>query len=213
MARTIGPVCRLCRRDSMKLYLKGDRCYSAKCAIERRNFAPGQHGPNAGAGRRRKISDFSLQLREKQKTRRIYGVLERQFRRYFKDATRQSGVTGQTLLQFLELRLDNIVYRLGFASSRKQARQLVLHGHIAVNGKEASVPSALLKPGDAVSVLEASRSSPYFQAIAKELANRGSASWLSVNGPNLNGAVVSIPSRDQIDTPVKEQLIVEYYSR
>jgi small subunit ribosomal protein S4 len=154
-----------------------------------------------------------MQLREKQKARRIYGVMERQFRRYFKDAARRSGVTGQTLLQFLELRLDNVVYRLGLATSRKQARQLVLHGHIVVNGKMLTVPSALLQAGDAVSVVEASRQSAYFQTVAKELQSRSVAGWLTLNAANLGGSVVAAPSREQIDTPLKEQLIVEYYSR
>ncbi len=211
MARSIGPVCSLCRREGMKLYLKGDRCYTPKCAFERRAYVPGQHGPTGGG--RRKASDYAVQLREKQKARRIYGVMERQFRRYFKDAARRSGVTGQTLLQLLELRLDNVVYRLGFATSRKQARQLVLHGHIAVNGKELTVSSAVLHAGDVVSVAEASRQSVYFQAVAKELQSRGVVGWLSINAANLSGSVVSAPARDQIDTPLKEQLIVEYYSR
>ncbi len=211
MSRNIAPVCKLCRREGMKLYLKGDRCYTPKCAIERRNYAPGQHGPTGGG--RRKASDYALQLREKQKARRIYGVLERQFRRYFKDASRLPGVTGQTLLQLLEMRLDNVVFRLGIASSRVQARQLVRHGHIAVNGRLVDVPSMILKAGDAVTVLEASRGGVYFQSIVKELSSRAVVGWLKLDGQNLSGAVVSAPSRDQIDTPLKEQLIVEYYSR
>lgn len=211
MARYIGPVCRLCRREGEKLYLKGDRCFTPKCAIERRNVPPGQHGQSRAF--RRKQSDYALQLREKQKARRIYGVLERQFRRYYADAARRSGVTGAVLLQYLESRLDNVVFRMGFATSRKQARQLVEHGHFAVNGRKVSVPSFLVKAGDSVSVLEGSRSSPYFAAVSKELQSRGVPDWLSLDGRNLSGTVLGLPTRQQIDTPVKEQLIVEYYSR
>ena len=187
MARFIGSVCSLCRREGTKLYLKGDRCYSPKCAVEKRNYFPGQHGPT-GSGRR-KASDYSNQLREKQKARRIYGVFERQFRRYFAEATKTSGVTGAALLQALESRLDNVVFRLGFASSRKQARQLVLHGHFSINGKKASVPSMLLKPGDTVAVLEDSRKSPYFQEISKDLSRRSVAEWLSLNAQALSGSL------------------------
>lgn len=211
MARYIGSVCALCRREGEKLYLKGDRCYSPKCAIERRNYPPGSHGQSRAF--QRKKSDYATQLREKQKARRIYGVLERQFRRYFSEAAKTTGVTGATLLQFLETRLDSVIYRLGFASSRKQARQLVRHGHFLVNSKKATVPSALLKPGDTVTVAEASRHSPYFEAVMKELAHRSVADWLSLDAPNFGGKVVSLPTREQIDTPLKEQLIVEYYSR
>ncbi len=211
MGRHLGPVCTLCRREGEKLYLKGDRCYTPKCAIERRNFVPGQHGPTGSM--RRKISDYALQLREKQKARRIYGVLERQFRRYFGEASKSKGVTGATLLQLLESRFDNVVYRLGFASSRKQGRQLISHGHFAVNGKKASVASHILKPGDIVTVAEASRNSPYFQAVAKENARRSTLEWLELDIANFTGKVLSLPSRKQIDTPLKEQLIVEYYSR
>ncbi len=211
MARYIGPVCRLCRREGEKLYLKGDRCFSPKCAIERRNTPPGQHG--AGRAMRRKQSDYSLQLREKQKARRIYGVLERQFQRYYSDAARRTGVTGAVLLQYLETRLDNVVYRLGFATSRKQARQLVEHGHFTVNGRPVSVPSFRVKPGDTVSVVEGSRRSPYFADMNKELQSRGVPEWLTLDPRNLSGRVDTLPSRQQIDTPLKEQLIVEYYSR
>ena len=211
MARYIGPVCVLCRREGEKLYLKGDRCFTPKCAIERRNYPPGPHGQSGSF--RRKISDYATQLREKQKARRIYGVLERQFRRYFKEAARTTGVTGAQLLQYLETRMDNVVYRFGFAVSRKQARQLVLHGHFRVNGKKATVPSFLLKQGDVISVVEVSRKSPYFQAIAKEIAHRSTVEWLSLDAQNMTGSIISLPSRKQIDTPLKEQLIVEYYSR
>jgi len=211
MARYIESVCAQCRREGEKLYLKGDRCYTPKCAIERRNYPPGPHG-QAGSFRR-KISDYAMQLREKQKARRIYGVLERQFRRYFQEASKSSGVTGAALLQQLETRLDNVVYRLGFATSRKQARQLVLHGHFLVNGEPVNVPSFALAAGDTVAVTEASRTSPYFQAIAKELARRSLAEWLSLDASNFSGSVIGLPARKQIDTPLKEQLIVEYYSR
>lgn len=211
MARYIGPVCALCRREGEKLYLKGDRCSTPKCAIEKRNYPPGPHGQSGAF--RRKRSDYATQLREKQKARRIYGVLERQFRRYFKEAAKTSGVTGATLLQYLERRLDNVVYRLGFASSRKQARQLVLHGHFQVNGKKATVSSFLLKPGDTITLAEDSRKSPYFQAVTKELTRRSVVEWLSLDAQTLSASIVSLPSRKQIDSPLKEQLIVEYYSR
>ena len=211
MARYIGSVCVLCRREGEKLFLKGDRCMTPKCAIERRNYPPGPHGQSGSF--RRKVSDYGTQLREKQKARRIYGVLERQFRRYFQEASKTTGVTGATLLQYLETRLDNVVYRLGFAASRKQARQLVLHGHFQVNGKKATVPSFLLKPGDTVSVVEPSRKSPFFEGIAKELSHQQMPEWLTLDAPNFSGSVVSLPTRAQIETPLKEQLIVEYYSR
>ena len=211
MARYIGSVCALCRREGIQLYLKGDRCYTAKCAIEKRNYAPGQHGQ--GGSMRRKSSDYALQLREKQKARRMYGVLELQFRRYFQEASKSTGDTGATLLQLLETRLDNVVYRLGLATSRKQARQLVLHGHLLVNDKLVTVPSFLLKVGDTVSVAQNSRKSPYFQAMGKELSRRSAVEWLSLDAQNLSGRVVNLPSRQQIDSPLKEQLIVEYYSR
>ncbi len=211
MARYIGSVCVLCRREGEKLFLKGDRCMTPKCAIERRNYPPGPHGQSGSF--RRKVSDYGTQLREKQKARRIYGVLERQFRRYFHEASKTTGITGAMLLQYLEIRLDNVVYRLGFAASRKQARQLVLHGHIRVNGKKATVPSFLLKPGDTVSVVESSRTSPFFEQVAKELSHHEMVQWLTLDIPNLSGRIVSLPTRQQIETPLKEQLIVEYYSR
>ncbi len=211
MGRFIGSVCAQCRREGEKLYLKGDRCMSAKCAFEKRSYPPGPHGQSGSF--RRKVSDYGTQLREKQKARRIYGVFERQFRRYFHEATKSTGVTGAALLQYLETRLDNIVYRLGFAASRKQARQLVLHGHITVNGKKLSVPSFLVKPGDTIAVLEASRKSPFFEAIAKELSHQVLPEWLTLDAANLSGSVTSLPTRQQIETPLKEQLIVEYYSR
>ena len=211
MARYIGSVCVLCRREGEKLFLKGDLCMTPKCAIERRNYPPGPHGQSGSF--RRKVSDYGTQLREKQKARRVYGVLERQFQRYFQEASKSSGVTGATLLQYLETRMDNVVYRLGFAASRKQARQLVLHGHFQVNGKKATVPSFLLKAGDQISVLESSRKSPFFEAIAKELSHQMVPEWLSLDAQNLSGSIVTLPTRQQIETPLKEQLIVEYYSR
>ena len=211
MARYLGSACVLCRREGEKLYLKGDRCYSNKCAVEKRNYPPGPHGQSGSF--RRKTSDYATQLREKQKARRIYGVLERQFRRYFSEATKSTGVTGATLLQLLEMRLDNIVYRLGFATSRKQARQLVLHGHFTVNGAKATVPSYVLKPGAQIAVVEDSRKSAYFQAVTKELAHRKPVEWLSLDAANFSASVLNPPSRQQIDTALKEQLIVEYYSR
>ena len=211
MARYLGSACVLCRREGEKLYLKGDRCYSNKCAVEKRNYPPGPHGQSGSF--RRKTSDYSTQLREKQKARRIYGVLERQFRRYFSEATKSTGVTGAALLQLLEMRLDNIVYRLGFATSRKQARQLVLHGHFTVNGAKATVPSYVLKPGAQIAVVEDSRKSAYFQAVTKELAHRKPVEWLALDAANFSASVLNPPSRQQIDTAVKEQLIVEYYSR
>lgn len=210
MGRYLGSACVLCRREGTKLFLKGERCYTPKCAIEKRNYPPGPHGPT---GARRKPSDYALQLREKQKARRIYGVYEAQFRRYFAEASKSSGVTGAALLQALETRLDNVVFRLGFATSRKQARQLVLHGHIAVNGKRLSVPSYVVKPGVSVGVLEVSRKSPYFQQLAKDLSRRNVPDWLSLDSANLSGSIMALPARHQIDTALKEQLIVEYYSR
>lgn len=211
MARYLGSACVLCRREGVKLFLKGDRCYSTKCAIEKRNFPPGPHGQSGAF--RRKLSDYAMQLREKQKARRIYGVLERQFRRYFAEASKSTGVTGAALLQLLETRLDNVVYRLGLASSRKQARQLVLHGHFTVNGAKVTVPSYIVKPGAQIAVTEASRKNAYFQALAKELARHQPVEWLAFDANTLTGSVLNLPSRQQIETPLKEQLIVEYYSR
>jgi small subunit ribosomal protein S4 len=211
MARYLGSNCALCRREGTKLYLKGDRCFSNKCAVEKRPFPPGPHGQSGTF--RRKVSDYATQLREKQKARRIYGVLERQFRGYFQEASKTSEITGAALLQFLERRFDNVVYRLGFAVSRKQARQLVLHGHFMVNGKPINVASYLLKAGDVITVTEGGRKSAYFQAVAKELAKKSVVGWLSLDGQNFSASVVSLPTRQQIDTALKEQLIVEYYSR
>lgn len=211
MARRTDPVCKLCRREGEKLFLKGERCFSPKCAIERRSYAPGMHGKKAQF--RRKLSDYGVQLREKQKTRRIYGLMERQFRRYFEEAQKSKGLTGLNLLQSLERRLDNVVYRLGFAYSRAQARQLVNHGHFEVNGVKTDVPSFLLKPGDQIAVREKSRNTTYFKDLSKELERVKVADWLSLDARNLGGRVVSLPNREDIEQPIKEQLIVEFYSR
>lgn len=207
MARYTGPSCRLCRRESQKLFLKGDRCYSSKCALEKRNFAPGQHGQD----RRSKTSDYGLQLREKQKAKRFYGLQETQFRNYFDKAARKKGVTGENLLVMLETRLDNAVFRMGFASSRKEARQLVRHGHFVVNGQKQNIPSFAVKAGDVVKVKEKSVSSPKFKEI-KELAIT-TPSWITVDTEKLEGKVIALPRREDIDTPVAEHLIVELYSK
>ena len=212
MARHIGPVCRLCRRESEKLFLKGARCLSPKCPVEKRGYIPGQHGPNTKT-RRAKISDYSLQLREKQKVRRIYGVLEAQFRRYFREALKKRGITGATLLILLERRLDNVVYRAGFAPSRPAARQLVTHAHFFVNGHPVDVPSYLVKPGDKVTVRDTSRGLNYWKALSAEKDGAGIPEWLRSDRSDLVVTIQSLPTREQIDLPVKEQLVVEYYSR
>jgi len=212
MARVIGPVCKLCRREGEKLFLKGARCLSPKCAIERRAYAPGQHG-QSGQFKRGRSSDYSVQLREKQKARRIYGVLERQFRRYFALAQRAKGLTGQVLLQILESRLDNVVYRMGVAQSRAQARQLVQHGHLDVNGKRTDSPAMLVKAGDVVSIHESSRKTSYFKTLVKDSEAPAAPTWLSVDLASLSGRVLHLPSREEIDLSLNEQLIVEYYSR
>lgn len=209
MARYTGPVCRICRREGQKLFLKGERCLGPKCAIERRRYAPGQHGQARG----RKPSEYGLQLREKQKCRRTYGVLERQFRKHFTTAARMPGVTGENLLRVLELRLDNVVYRLGLADSRAQARQIVRHGHIVVNGRKTNIPSFIAKVGDTITVRPQSRDTEYFQARAQIVGTRQAPDWLTMDAPTLTGRVVSAPRRDQIDTRLSEQLIVEFYSR
>ncbi|MCS6802362.1 MAG: 30S ribosomal protein S4 [Chloroflexota bacterium] len=209
MARYHGPVCRLCRRAGEKLFLKGERCYTPKCAIERRNYPPGQ----TAAGRRRKLSERGVQLREKQKVRQTYGVLERQFRRYFAEAERRPGMTGLVLLEQLELRLDNVVYRLGLADSRRQARQLVNHGHIEVNGRKTDIPSMVLKPGMVVAVRPKSREKEYFKLQAEKLPEKQIPSWLSFDASTLTGRVLSKPSRDEMPRNLNEQAVVEYYSR
>jgi len=211
MARYTGPACKLCRREGEKLLLKGERCFTPKCAMERRAYAPGMHGRQAQF--RRKESDYSLQLREKQKARRIYGVLERQFRRYFKEAERRKGLTGVNLLIILESRLDNVVYRLGFADSRAQARQLVRHGHFDVNGRKTNIPSFLVKGGDVIAVRERSRKLAYFRDLSTVMEHRVVPEWLSLDIPKMEGQVLSFPTREDIDASLNEHLIVEYYSR
>lgn len=211
MARYTGPVCKLCRREGGKLFLKGNRCFTAKCAFDKRSYPPGMHGRRARF--RRKTTDFGTQLREKQKARRIYGVLERQFRRYFKEAERRKGVTGAELLQILESRLDNTVYRLGFASSRAQARQLVRHGHFDVNGRKTNIPSCLVKPGDQIAVRAKSKDNAYFKSVPQEMEHRFPPEWLSVDVNTLSGRVLALPTREEIEAPLNERLIIEYYSR
>ncbi|GIM46145.1 30S ribosomal protein S4 [Collibacillus ludicampi] len=208
MARYNGAVCRLCRREGVKLYLKGERCYSDKCAIDRRAYAPGQHGQG-----RKKVSEYGLQLREKQKARRVYGVLEKQFASYYKEAARRKGITGENLLQILESRLDNVVYRLGFASSRAEARQLVRHGHFTVNGKRLDIPSYLTKPGDVIGIREKSLESPRIKELLEIAETRTVVPWLERDLDAKTGRIVRVPARDEIDIPVAEQMIVEYYSR
>jgi small subunit ribosomal protein S4 len=207
MARYTGPVCRLCRREGMKLFLKGERCYTDKCAIEKRNFPPGQHGKT----RKAKLAGYGVQLREKQKVKRIYGVLEDQFRRYFESADRTRGITGETLLQLLERRFDNVIYRLGLATSRAQARQLVRHGHFLVNGKKVDIPSYSLRAGDIVTVKSASAKNATILHAMEEVKGRGVPAWLTFDGDA--GKVMSLPTREQINLPVQEQLIVELYSK
>jgi len=208
MARYTDAVCRLCRREGLKLFLKGGRCYTKKCSFERRPTPPGQHGV-----RRRKVGDYGLQLREKQKVRRVYGVLEKQFRNYFIEATRQSGVTGEALLRSLELRLDNAVFRLGYAPSRAAARQLVSHGHFAVNGVPTNIPSYRLKIGDRVEVRESHKERELFKTIKETLRSHQAPDWLSLDAAKMAGSVLALPRRDQMPPEFNEQLVVEYYSR
>ena len=209
MGRYTGSVCRLCRREGMKLYLKGEKCYTEKCPVHKRPTPPGMHGPRPT---RRKMSEFGMRLREKQKLRRIYGIFETQFKNYFQQAARARGVTGTRLLQLLEMRLDNVVYRLGLASSRKEARQMVAHGHISVNGRKVTIPAYQTRPGEAVGLTERGVK----HARIKELAGAGgrsTPSWLEFAADRMAGRVLALPARDEIDVPVQEQLIVEYYSR
>lgn len=208
MARYTGSVCRLCRRENLKLYLKGDRCYSDKCAFERKSYPPGQHGQS-----RSKHSDYGIQLREKQKVKRIYGILENQFRRYFEKADKMKGITGENLLLFLERRMDNMVFRLGFASSRSEARQLIRHDHFLVNGKKVNIPSYLISPGEIVEVREKSRKIPRIVESLEAVARRGVPHWLELDKENVKGKIVSLPSREDITMPIQEQLIVELYSK
>ena len=209
MARYNGPVCRLCRREGMKLFLKGERCYMEKCAIEKRNVPPGQQGKT----RKAKLMGYGLQLREKQKVKRTYGVLENQFRRYFESADRQRGITGETLLQLLERRFDNVIYRLGLATSRPQARQLVRHGHFFVNERKVTIPSYSLAVGDTVTVHKNSAKKVSIQHAIEEVKGRGIPDWLTFDGEKLSGKVSSLPTREQINLVVQEQLIVELYSK
>ena len=208
MARYTGSVCRLCRREGMKLFLKGSRCYTKKCAFERRPSPPGQHGV-----RRRKVGEYGLQLREKQKVRRVYAVLERQFKNYFDGAESRPGVTGENLLRSLETRLDNVVYRMGFATSRAQARQLVGHGHFDVNGRRTNVASFQVKAGDRVSVRETHRAREPFKMAKETLRSHQAPEWLTVDAASLTGSIVDLPRRDQMPLDLNEQLVVEYYSR
>jgi small subunit ribosomal protein S4 len=208
MARYKEASCRLCRREGTKLYLKGDRCYSDKCAFVRKGYPPGAHGQG-----RQKISEYGLQLREKQKARRIYGILERQFKRYFKEADRRKGVTGETLLQILESRLDNMVYRMGLARSRTDARQLIRHGHFTVNGRKVDIPSYLTRQGDIIAVRESSRNKSFFKELAEWGAAQGTVEWLEVDRDNMSGKILRLPSREELDIPIAEHLIVELYSR
>ncbi len=208
MARYTEAVCRICRREGAKLFLKGSRCYTKKCAFERRPSPPGQHGV-----RRRKVGEYGMQLREKQKVRKTYGLLERQFRNYFDSAENRPGVTGENLLRSLELRMDNVVYRMGIASSRAQARQLVTHGHFAVNGVPTDIPSYQLKPGDRLEVREVRRAREPFKLAKETLRNHQAPEWLSIDATTLSGSVVTPPSRDQMPLDLNEQLVVEYYSR
>ncbi|MCX7682609.1 MAG: 30S ribosomal protein S4 [Anaerolineae bacterium] len=213
MARYTGPVCKLCRREGEKLFLKGERCMSPKCSLERkRNYPPGMHGRMAQF-RGRRPTDYSRQLREKQKARRIYGVLERQFHRYFREAERKPGLTGENLLIMLESRLDNVIYRLKLADSRAQARQLVQHGHFLLNGRRTNIPSLLVRPGDRITVREGSRRRPYFKERIKYLDEGAVPGWLSLDAEALEAKVLKSPTREDIDMTINEQLIVEYYSR
>ena len=208
MARYTGPACKLCRREGKKLYLKGERCTSGKCALDRRSTAPGQYG-----AAKKKMGEYGLQLREKQTTKRYYGVLERQFRNYYDEAARKEGMTGENLLVLLERRLDNVVFRMGLAESHKEARQLVLHCHFTLNGKKVNIPSILVKPGDVIAVKEASRSSEKIKALAEALESKTAPKWLEVDKANLSAKVVSMPAREDIDFDFNEQLIVELYSK
>ena len=208
MARYTGPACKLCRREGTKLFLKGERCLSGKCAIDRRNTAPGQHGAAT-----KKLREYGMQLREKEKTKRYYGVLERQFVNYFEEADRTKGMTGENLICLLERRLDNVVYRMGMAASRKEARQLVLHGHFTLNGKNVNIPSLIVKTGDVISVKEASRASVKIKALAEDLATKTAPKWLDVDKNGLSVKVATLPARDDVDFEFNEQLIVELYSK
>ena len=208
MARYTDPVCRLCRREGLKLFLKGSRCYSKKCSFERRPTPPGQHGV-----RRRKVGDYGLQLREKQKVRRVYGVLEKQFRNYFIEASRHTGITGESLLRSLEQRLDNVVFRLGFAPSRAAARQMVAHGHFAVNGVPTNIPSYSVRVGDRIEVRASHHERELFKVVKETIKSHQAPDWLTLDAGKLAGSVIALPRRDQMPLDFNEQLVVEYYSR
>lgn len=208
MARYTESVCRLCRRENQKLFLKGDRCYSDKCSVARRMYAPGQHGQD-----KKKLSEYGIQLREKQKAKRFYGVLESQFRRYFEMAATKKGITGENLLQILESRLDNVVYRMGFGNSRPESRQLVTHGHFTVNGKRLNIPSYLVKAGDVIGIKEKSMGIERIKEIVENTSSRAVPQWLDVDKEKMVGKVVSLPKREDVDLPVQEHLIVELYSK
>lgn len=208
MSRYTGPVCRQCRREGEKLYLKGDKCYTDKCPVQRRSYAPGQHGQS-----RKKLSEYGLQLRMKQRLRRIYNINERQLKNYYTKAARKRGITGEILMQTLECRLDNVVYRLGIGSSRAQARQLVMHGHITLNGHKVDIPSCQVKPGDIIAVRESSRNLDLIKLNVQEAAGRTLPEWLDFDAEKLEGTVKAIPAREEIDIPIEEHLIVEFYSR
>ena len=209
MARYLGPVCRLCRREGMKLFLKGDRCFKPSCAIEKRGYAPGQHGNR----RMRKIEGYGIQLREKQKVKRIYGILERQFRRYFSEAARSRGITGEALLLILERRLDTIVYRLGFAASRAAARQMITHGHVQVDGRKVDIPGFQVKQGQSVGLRDRLKKNEGVKVSVDTARGRGLPSWLSLDTTNFTGSVLSLPRREDLTMPIQEQLIVELYSK
>jgi len=208
MARNTGPVCRLCRRLGDKLYLKGEKCFTPKCAFERRPYPPGQRST-----RRRKVSDRGMQLREKQRGRAVYGILERQFNKYYEEAAKRHGVTGENLLRTLELRLDNIVYRLGMADSRPQARQLVMHGHIAVNGRKSAIPSHVLKPNDVLNLTNRGTKSEYFKIVSEQIASKNIPSWLSLDIANMSGRILTLPEMEEIGAKFNPATIVEFYSR
>lgn len=208
MARYTGPVCRLCRREGTKLFLKGERCMTGKCALDRRSTAPGQHG-----AANKKVKEYGMQMREKQKAKRYYGVLEKQFKNYFNEADRKEGITGENLLKLLECRLDNVVYRMGMAESRKEARQLVLHAHFLLNGKKVNIPSMLIKVGDVITVNASSKNSPKFKELIEGIDNKLCPKWLEVDKENITAKVIALPSREDIDFPFEEQLIVELYSK
>jgi small subunit ribosomal protein S4 len=210
LARYLGPVCRLCRREGMKLFLKGERCHSAKCAIERRNFVPGQHGKD----RKSKMVGYGVQLREKQKTKRIYGLLERQFRNNFEKASHAKGITGENMLSSLERRLDSVIYRMGFGTSRAQSRQIVRHGHVQVNGRKVNIPSFIVKPNDEVAIRESSKNNPTILSARDATAHAPSPSWMDMDRDGLKGKIIGMPRRDElVQIPINEQLIVELYSK